>query len=129
MRQKITAIAMMATCTIGIGSAKAEEVSLRTGESADVAPAYWVEKCQSILKSFAGVDVLDGPPGISLSIRESEVNPRRQNCPGKVSGGMVVVTANEVQSKISTTLKYRVRYNTEDGPKQSTHSIQLSLLP
>ena len=110
-------------------SAHAEEISLKAGESADLGSVYWISNCQSILKGFGGVDILEGPPGIELAIREESVTARRQNCQNKVQGGVVVLTAKEVQSKLSGVLKYRVRYKTEDGDKQSSHSKDLVLYP
>lgn len=110
-------------------SAYAEEISLKAGESVDLGTAYWIQNCQSILKGFGGVDLLEGPPGIDLTIREESVTARRQNCPSKIPGGTVVLTAREVQSKFSGVLKYRVRYKTEDGDRQSSHSKTISLYP
>ena len=114
---------------LGAASANAQEIALKNGESADLGAVYWISNCRSLLKSFAGVDVLEGPPGVVLSIREDMVYARRQNCPNKVPGGIVVATAKDVQSKASGILRYRVRYNTSDGERQSTHSVQISLYP
>ena len=129
-RKHFTALSLatisIALCA-GSGPALADEVTLRSGESADLHAAYWVNNCKSLLKGFAGVDVLDGPAGISFAIREEPVLARRQNCPDKVPGGMVVVTAGKLAEKATVTVKYRVRYNTEDGQKQSNHSVQLVL--
>jgi hypothetical protein len=107
----------------------AEDFSLRSGESKDLFPVYWVLNCKSALRSFTGIDLVEGPPGISLSIREEMVLARRQNCPDKVPGGIVVVTAKDVPSKVSGVLKFRVRYHTVDGERQSNHSVPITLLP
>ncbi len=115
--------------SMGAASAYAEEISLKAGESVDLGAVYWIQNCQSILKGFGSVDLLEGPPGIDLTIREENVTARRQNCPNKVPGGTVVLTAKEVQSKFSGVLKYRVRYKTEDGDRQSSHSKNIALYP
>jgi hypothetical protein len=107
----------------------AQEISLKSGESADIHSVYWVGNCRSLLISFAGVDILEGPPGVTLSIREEEVLPRRQNCPNKVPGGVVVASVKEVPTRTTGILKYRVRYNTTEGLRQSNHSVRLSLDP
>ncbi len=126
----ISAAAAMLAAALAAGEVCAQEViSLKAGESADLAGVYWIADCRSMLKGFAGVDVLDGPPGLALSIREQEVVARRQNCPNKVPGGVVVVTAREVPAKAAGLLKYRVRYETSDGPRQSTHSARIELYP
>ena len=107
----------------------AQEFSLKSNENVDLNPVYWVSNCQSLLKSFVGVDVLEGPPGITLAIRDEEVLPRRQHCPNKVLGGTVVASVKGVPVKASGTLKYRVRYNTANGVQQSNHTVQMSLYP
>ena len=107
----------------------AQQVSLKSGESADLQQVYWIADCKSVLESFAGIDLLDGPPGVTLSIREEAVLPRRQNCPSKVAGGVVVASVKDVPAQIAGVLKYRVRYKTLDGPRQSSHSTEISLFP
>ena len=92
-------------------------------------PPSVIADCKSELESFAGVDLLDGPPGVTLSNREEAVLPRRQNCPSKVAGGVVVASVKDVPAQIAGVLKYRVRYKTLDGPRQSSHSTQISLFP
>jgi len=110
-------------------SANAQDISLKTGESVDLHPVYWQENCISTLKGIAGVDILDGPPGIELTIREESVTARRQNCPNKLPGGVVVLTAREISQQFSGTIKYRVRYKTDDGDRQSSHSRKIALFP
>lgn len=110
-------------------NANAQDISLRVGESVDLGPVYWQSNCVSILKGIAGVDILDGPPGIELTIREENVTARKQNCQNKLPGGIVVLTAKEIPIKFSGTIKYRVRYKTEDGDKQSSHSKEIALFP
>jgi hypothetical protein len=115
--------------TLASVPASAQAISLKNGETAQLGQVYWVANCKSLLKSFAGVDILDGPPGVSLSIKKDLVYARRQNCPQKVPGGYVVATAKGVKASVSGTLNYRVRYNTLDGPQQSSHSVRINLYP
>jgi len=110
-------------------SAQGQEIALKPGESTDLGPVYWQNNCVSTLKKIAGVDMLDGPPGVELTVREESVVARRQNCPNKLPGGVVVLTAREVPQKFSGTIKYRVRYSTEEGDRQSSHSKEISLFP
>lgn len=111
-------------------SAQTRQISLKSGERADVQAVYWVKNCSSTLKKITGVDILEGgTPDIQLSVREEMVKATRQNCPDKVPGGVVVVTASEVTEKKSVLLQYRVKYETNDGMQQSTHSVQIDLSP
>jgi hypothetical protein len=108
---------------------RAQEISLKNNESAEINTVYWISKCKSILKSFAGVDILEGLPGITLTIKEELVYARRQNCPNKVPGGKVIATARDTNAAVSGIVKYRVRYNTLDGDRQSAYSVVISLFP
>jgi hypothetical protein len=110
-------------------SAAAQSVALRSGESTDLGAVYWVESCQSIVKSFIGVEILEGPPGVVIALREQPVRARRQNCPNEVPGAIVTITAKEVTEKTSATTRYRVKYDTEDGKKQSNHTVKIDLYP
>jgi PQQ-dependent catabolism-associated CXXCW motif protein len=106
------------------------ELTLSKGESADLGSVYWLDgSCQSRLKEFAGVDLLEGPSGIELTIRKESVMAKKQNCPDKIPGGIVVLTAQDIPAAFSGTIKYRVRYKTEDGDKQSLHAKEISLTP
>ena len=111
-------------------SAQNDTVAVRSGERADVRTVYWVDaSCSSRLVRFRGIDVLQGVPGVTLSIREEKVFASRWHCPEKVPGGTVVLSASEVASKASGTLEFRVLYDTQDGPRQSYHKIDVVLYP
>jgi hypothetical protein len=110
-------------------TAFAQELSLKSSDSVDFHPVFWVKDCRSLLTSFAGVDVLEGPSGVTVAIREEEVIPQRQGCSNKVRGGIVVASVRELPVQTSGILRYRVRYNTPDGLKQSNHSVQLVVQP
>lgn len=105
------------------------EISLKAGESVDLIPVYWVEGCTSLLVTVVGVDVLEGPPGVTLTIRREDVVPNRQGCSNKVNGGVVVASVKDVPAAIRSTLRYRVRYKTQNGANQSTHTVQIGLYP
>jgi hypothetical protein len=75
------------------------------------------------------IEILDGPPELTLSIREEMVLPRRQSCANRVPGGTVVATAHAVQSASQTKLTYRLNYKTKDGPRQTAHVYNVSLFP
>ena len=102
-------------------------LALKNGESADVFPVYWISNCVSQLRSFGGIDVLEGPPGVSLSLKEGMVMARRQNCPNPVPGAMVVVTVRNAKQMSGATVTFRVRYVTFDGDRQSVHSFTLDV--
>ena len=73
--------------------------------------------------------MLEGPPELKLSIREEPVLPRRQGCAAKEPGGMLLLMAKGVTDKIEAKLIYRVKYNTKDGPRQTSSAYIVSLFP
>jgi hypothetical protein len=105
------------------------EISLKSGESVDLDSVYWVDGCTSLLVTVVGVDLLEGPPGITLSVRREDVLPHRPGCTNKVNGGVVVASVKDVLAPAHGTLRYRVRYNTQGGARQSTHTAQIGLYP
>jgi hypothetical protein len=74
-------------------------------------------------------EILEGPSGVSLSIKEGMVLPRRQNCPAKISGGTLTVTAKEVKEPVVAKLTYRLKYKNKDGDRQRSVIYQVSLFP
>jgi len=105
----------------------AQDISLKPGESADLHSVYWVSNCVSTLLEFGGVDILEGPPGLEITIRRADVEAKRQNCVGKVPGGVLVLSAKAVEANWSGVLKYRVNYRTRDGNRQSSHQMRVAL--
>ena len=128
----VAAFVAILSMAIGFsGEARAQEtLSLKNGEKADYGPVFWISNCQSRLVKFAGIDMLDGPPGLTLSLREESVAPlARYKCSNKVPGAIVVLSANGFTSKYSGTISFRVRYLTEDGAKQSSHKANVEVFP
>ena len=107
--------------------AGAEPAVLAAGQSVDLGVVFWADGCTSTLLTIVGVDVLEAPAGVELSIRKEDVLAR----PGctKIPGGVVVASVKSVSAPLTGTVRYRVRYRTLNGPRQSEHSAQLSLQP
>jgi hypothetical protein len=104
-------------------------VALKTGESVELHPIYWVSNCHSIMVGLPEVEVLEGPSELSLSIREEQVLPRQQGCAAKVPGGTLMLTAKTVTEKTEARLIYRVKYKTKDGDRQISNAYIVSLFP
>lgn len=109
-------------------TAQAQDKVLKAGASVDLGNAFWANGCTSMLVTVVGVDLLDGPSGVQLSLRNEDVYPRQQNCP-KVAGAVVVASVKDVAAPTTGTVRYRVRYKTLDGLRQSEHSVPVSLEP
>jgi hypothetical protein len=117
------------SCAVRYKSGNAGEYAVKNGETIELSAVYWISNCKSRLKNFAGIDVLEGPPGVSLSLRLQKVVPSLQHCSRPVDGAMVVLNAKGITAAGTADVSYRVRYNTLDGPRQSNHTVVLKLFP
>jgi len=104
-------------------------LALKNGESVELYPVYWVINCRSVMIGLPEVEVLEGPPQLSFSIREEKVLPRSQGCAAQVPGGTLLLTAKDVTEKAETTLTYRLKYKTRAGDRQTSATYIVSLFP
>lgn len=127
-------ILLLTTCSLAVSDdtraqTAPRQLALRSGESIDLYPVYYVANCRSIMIGLPEIEVLEGPPELTLSIREEPVLPRRQGCAGKVPGGTLMLNAKKVTEPIGAKLTIRVNYKTKDGPRQTSNSYIVSLFP
>jgi hypothetical protein len=104
-------------------------IAVKNGESVDLNSVYYVSNCRLIMIGMPDIEVLEGPTGVALSIREEPVLPRRQGCAAKVAGGTLVLTAKDVTEPAEAKLTYRLNYKTKDGPRQTSGALMVSLFP
>jgi hypothetical protein len=127
----IVIINLAAAMTFATASAHAAEViALKSGETADVANVWWVANCRSLLKGPMTVEVLEGPPEVTASIKEQKIVPHNQNCAKPVDAGVLQITAaKDIKARIQAKLVLRVKYPTVDGERQKGHDIDLTIIP
>src|SRR5690242_18994658 len=82
------------------GQTSPARLAIKNGERIELYAVYYVSHCRSIMIGLPEIEVLEGPPELSLSIREEAVLPRRQGCAAKVQGGTLLLTARDVTDKI-----------------------------
>jgi hypothetical protein len=123
-------------CIAGIvGSAGAHaqtvngSIALKSGESTEVGDLYWVTNCRSLLRSPPEAEVLDGPPGVSVTVKAAMIIPRALKCANQVAGGKLVITAQNIEDTSYTQLTIRVTYRTRDGDRKFSRVYDLSLFP
>jgi hypothetical protein len=141
MRLLSKAIVVLALCCLSdsfvIGSASAQtiyfgvaDIALKSGESAELAQVYFIgENCNSLLKETPGVEVLDGPPGVSAAINEAEVVPREVGCASPVPGGKLVISAKDIEYYSRTRMVLRINLKTLLGDRQVSQDVNISLFP
>ena len=101
----------------------------KNGDSVELGPVYWVVNCRSIMIGLPEIEVLEGPPEVTLSIKEAQVLPRRQGCAAKVSGGTLMLSVKGVTERTEGKLTFRLKYKTKDGDRQMSSVYNISLFP
>src|SRR5262249_51173763 len=120
----------VAGLSVGAANAQSEgSLALKSGESVELGSVYWVANCRSTMIGLPEVEILECPPGLTLTVKEAMVLPRRQNCPSKVSGGILSAAVGEVKDRLQAKLLYRLKYKTKDGDRQRSHTFDVSLFP
>jgi hypothetical protein len=90
-----------------------QSLAIKNGESTELGSVWYVANCRSIMIGLPEVEILEGPPGLTLSIKEAMVLPRRLNCAKEVPGGILVATAKDVADPVQGKLVYRIKYKTQ----------------
>jgi hypothetical protein len=106
-----------------------QTIALKSGESAELGNLYYISNCKSLLTSTPEVEILDGPPGVTASIREEMVPARFQKCASPVKGGKLFVAVKDIADQSFSTLTLRVTYRTRDGDRKLSHVFNLELFP
>ncbi|MBV8836496.1 MAG: hypothetical protein JO000_08160 [Alphaproteobacteria bacterium] len=104
-------------------------IALKSGESTELHSAYQVINCESVVIGEPQIEVLEGPPELTLEIKQAMVIPRRQKCAKAVRAGTVIATAKEVKEHSQVRLTYRIKYKTKGGDRQEAHVYDVSLFP
>jgi len=130
----ILAIVELAIASITIGAGAQAQVDVRrlgvkSGENIELGPVYFVANCRSIMIGLPEIEILEGPPELTLSIKEAQVLPRRQGCAAPVAGGKLMLSAKTVTEPREAKLIFRVKYKTKDGDRQISNSYIVSLFP
>jgi hypothetical protein len=86
-----------------------ETISIRDGETVPLDNVYWISTatCQSLIKSVPQVEMMEGPPEISLKFEPGKVLALRQNCKKEVDGGRIMATAKGVIQSMGVMLTSR----------------------
>jgi hypothetical protein len=104
------------------------EVALKSGETVDLSDISWTINCKNFLKGVPEVEILQGPPGVTASIKEKMVLPRIKQCPNRVRGGTLSVSANDVTEDSTSVLLLRLKYPTLEGRRDRNWSVRVVLV-
>jgi hypothetical protein len=106
------------------------DIALKSGESSELGDVYFItSNCKSLLKSTPEVEILDGPPGVTVTIKPAKVVPRYHSCANPVSGGKLMITATDIQDHSYTRMVLRINYKTLNGDRQGSANVNVALFP
>jgi hypothetical protein len=105
------------------------QIALKNGESVDLGNVYYTVKCKSTMIGLPEVEILDGPPELTVTVRPAMVVPRARGCTNKVPGGTLVATAKGVKESKTVKVVFRVKYKTTDGDRQVAKTYEVGLFP
>jgi hypothetical protein len=107
-----------------------DDVALRSGESIEFGDVYFIgANCRSLLTGTPEVEVMDGPPGVAVTIKQAMVVPRYHGCGKPVSGGRMLFSAKDIEDYSYTRMVLRVTYKTRSGNVQRSQHINVTLFP
>jgi hypothetical protein len=105
------------------------EVAIKNGETLELGALYSVRNCRSILKSPPVVEIMNGPPQVTVSVKEAMVLPRAQQCAKEVKGGILTITAKDVTEPMRARMTIRIRYPSGDGDHPRSRTLDLAMFP
>jgi hypothetical protein len=106
------------------------DIALKSGESSELGDVYFISSnCKSMLKGTPEVEIMDGPPGVTVAINPAKVVPRFYGCANPVAGGKLTISAKDIQEQSYTRMVLRVNYKTLNGDRQHSKSINVALFP
>jgi hypothetical protein len=92
--------------------------SIRGGETLLLRQLGWITSdCVSTFSSLEGIDILDGPPEVTLKFEPGQVNlttAAGKVCPKPLPGGNIMITASkEIADQKEANLTFRLRVKTK----------------
>jgi hypothetical protein len=107
-----------------------QDIALKNGENIEFGDVYFIgANCRSLLTSTPEVEVMDGPPGVAVTIKQAMVVPRFYGCGKPVSGGKMLIAARDIEDYSYTRMILRVTYKTRSGNLQRSQHINVALFP
>jgi hypothetical protein len=123
------------TLAVCAGSAQAQNpnqiprIAAKSGETLELFPVFAHVNCRSTLLATPEVEILEGPPELTLSVREQMVAVPAAQCNSKLKGGMLLATIGEIKKPIEGKLTFRVKYKTKAVNNQVARTYYYSLFP
>jgi hypothetical protein len=109
--------------------AEERSLAIKSGETLELGQFYFISNCRSILKGPPTAEILDGPPQLSVSVKQAQVEARLQKCPKPVLGGILFLTAKEIMKISVNKTIVRIKYETNDGDRYRSEILNVTMVP
>lgn len=105
-------------------------VALKNGERIQLGDVFFISReCRSLLTGTPEVEIMDGPPGVAVTIDKAMVVPRSYGCAKEIPGGKIMISANDVEDYSHTRMVVRIKYPTKSGDILRSRHINVTLFP
>jgi hypothetical protein len=105
-------------------------VALKNGESIQLGDVYYIStECRSLLTGTPEVEIMDGPPGVEVTVKKAMVVPRSVGCAKEIPGGKIMISANDIEDYSHTRMVVRIKYPTKSGDILRSRHINVTLFP
>lgn len=123
-------VAALGAATANAQTTNAQNVAIKSGETLELQSLYMAQNCRSVVIGKPEAEILEGPPDVKVTVKESNVVPRSWGCSNKIKGGTLLLTGPEViDDDGAARLVIRVKFKTKDGDRMQTLIYNLSLIP
>jgi hypothetical protein len=137
MPANLIAALLLSACLLGGSAATAQtihipvrDIVLKNGETTEFADLWYISRdCKSLMTGTPGVEIMEGPPGVSVEIRPAQIVPRSVSCANPIAGGKLFIAAKRVEEYSRSTMVLRVTYKTRNGDRQKAEHISVTLFP
>jgi hypothetical protein len=106
-----------------------QRIAAKSGETIELFNVFAQVNCRSILLATPEVEILDGPPELTISVKEQFVPAPRFDCHNKLKGGTVLAIIGKIDKPIEGKLTFRVKYKTKAINNQQAYTYFYSLFP
>ena len=122
-------------CLPGVANAQTihipvRDIVLKNGETTEFGNLWFISRdCKSLMSGTPQVEIVEGPPGVTVEVRPAQVVPRELSCANPIAGGKLFIAARGVEEYSRSTMVLRVTYKTRDGDRQRAQHISVTLFP
>ena len=129
LRAILYLVSILSGVTTALAQQRVPRIAFKSGESIQLMNVFDIVNCRSVAITAPEVEVLEGPPELTVTIKEQPIVPRAYNCANPVPGGKLVVTAGEIDRPKEAKLTFRVKSKARNGDHQWAYVYDVSLFP